>query len=250
MNLKQKDENNDFSFGNEGIRLHVYLAQSGVASRRASEKLIAEGRITVNGAIVSTPGEKVLAQDEVCFDGKLVKREKSLHYLVLNKPPLYICSAFDPQGRPRAQELLPPCKERLYNIGRLDYLSSGLILFTNDGEFAVQIGHPRAKIEKEYLIDSTVVIPDTVIEDFSRGLVIDETLYRAHKIERTGRKSLRIVLIEGKNREIRKVFSHFHLHPKRLQRVRIGPVEIGSLNEGESRPLTEGELNILRSKIW
>ena len=231
--------------GTGPIRLQVFLAHAGLASRRAAEKLIAQGRITVNGVSVSSQGEKVLPTDEVCFDGKVVKIQKRKIYLVLNKPPLYICSSSDPQGRDLALNLLPPCAERLYNVGRLDYRSSGLIIFTNDGDFAARVSHPRTALEKEYLVESTVPIPDKTLEEFSRGILIEGILYRAQEIERTGRKSLRIVLIEGKNREIRRVFSHFHLHPGSIQRVRIGPVLLGSLKEGESRPLTEEELCIL-----
>jgi len=255
LNLKENAEP-------ASMRLQVFLAHAGVASRRAAEKLIADGKITVNGNRVSTPGFKVLPGDDVRFDGQSVKIENRHLYLVLNKPPLYICSSSDPQGRPLALDLLPTYggsggaegsskhSIRLYNVGRLDYLSSGLIIFTNDGEFAARLGHPSAQIEKEYLVDSTVPIPDRVVEEFERGLVIEGILYRAGRIERTGRKSLRVVLIEGKNREIRRVFSHFHLHAQRLQRVRIGPVCLGSLKEGESRPLTAEELAKLRSKTW
>jgi len=227
------------------LRLQVYLAHAGVASRRAAEKLIAEGRITVNGRQVTVPGEKVLPADAVCFDGKPVTAESRLLYLVLNKPPLYISTSSDPQGRPLALDLLPPGPERLYSVGRLDYRSSGLIIFTNDGAFAAHVGHPRAEIEKEYLVDSTVPVPDRAIEEFARGVIVEGVLYRAREIEKTGKKSLRVVLVEGKNREIRRVFSHFHLHPERLQRIRIGPVRLNNLKEGDSRPLTKDELSCL-----
>jgi 23S rRNA pseudouridine2605 synthase len=226
----------------QSLRLQVYLAHAGVASRRASEKLIAEGRVSVNGRIVAAPGEKVSPEDLIRVDGALLRQERVFHYLALHKPPLYICSAADPQGRALAQDLLPrDIKERLYHIGRLDYRSSGLILFTNDGDFAVQIMHPSAEIEKEYLVEASGPIPDKVLEDFVQGVVIDQVFYQAAGIERLGRKSLRIILIEGKNREIRRVFSYFHLHPVRLHRVRIGPVLLGDLPEGASRPLTLGE---------
>jgi len=139
--------------------------------------------------------------------------------------------------------LLPKSSVRLYSVGRLDYRSSGLIIFTNDGDFAAAIGHPRAEIEKEYLIESSVPIPDSVVEEFARGVIIENVLYRARNIEKTGARSLRVILVEGKNREIRRVFSHFHLHVEKLQRIRIGKVNIGNLGEGESRPLTKEELN-------
>ena len=226
----------------EKLRLQVYLAHAGIASRRAAEDLIAQGRITVNGKTITVPGEKVQSGDIVCLDGKEIKPESRLHYLVLNKPPLYICSSSDPQGRPLALDLLPDYPERLYNIGRLDYRSSGLIIFTNDGKFAAHLGHPRAEIEKEYLVESTVPIPDRMLEEFASGIIIEDILYRAREIEKTGPKSLRVVLVEGKNREIRRIFSHFHLHPKSLVRIRIGPVHIGDLSEGQSRSLTKEEL--------
>jgi len=261
LNLKESSDTNAVRAA--PMRLQVFLAHAGIASRRTAETLIAQGKVTVNGKVVSVQGAKVLPGDDVRFEGKSVKIESRLLYLVLNKPPLYICSSRDPQGRPLALDLLPVYKSegsggadekmpklRLYNIGRLDYLSSGLIIFTNDGQFAARLGHPSAEIEKEYLIDSMVPIPDMVVEEFKRGVVIEGIMYKARFIEKTGRKSLRVVLIEGKNREIRRVFSHFHLHPQRLQRIRIGPVCLGSLKEGESRPLTAEELTKLRIKPW
>ena len=244
MSLKENtDAEKDGSAG--AVRLQVFLAHAGIASRRAAEKLIAQGKISVNGRIISAAGEKVFPGDDVRFEGKPVKTESRLLYLVLNKPPLYICSSFDPQGRPLALDLLPPRKERLYNVGRLDYRSSGLIIFTNDGKFAARLGHPSAEIEKEYLIDSTVPIPDSMVEEFARGVIIDNVFYKPKNVEKTGKRSLHVILVEGKNREIRRVFSHFHLHPERLQRIRIGPVCMGELKEGESRPLTTDELNRL-----
>ena len=248
MNLKENSEvsGGELPAGNEdAVRLQVFLAHAGVASRRAAENLIAQGRVTVNGRTVSVPGEKVLPGDEVRFDGQVVLTESRLLYLVLNKPPLYICSSSDPQGRQLALDLLPPHKERLYNVGRLDYLSCGLIIFTNDGNFAAKAGHPSAEIEKEYIVDSTVPISDAVVEEFARGVNVDGVFYKPKSLEKIGRKSLRVVLVEGKNREIRRVFSHFHLHAEKLQRVRIGPVYMGNLMEGKSRPLTGDELSKL-----
>jgi 23S rRNA pseudouridine2605 synthase len=233
------------SNGNEAkppLRLQVYLAHAGAASRRGGEKLITEGRVTVNGRVVTELGAKVLPGDEVRLDGKPVTIESRLHYLALNKPAGYICSSRDPRNRPLALDLLPPCPERLYSVGRLDFLSSGLILFTNDGAFAAKISRPASEIEKEYLVESTVPIPGRMVEEFAGGVLIDGILYRAGEIERTGSRSLRVVLVEGKNREIRRVFSHFHLHPKTLKRIRIGPVKLGNLEEGKCRTLNIGEI--------
>ncbi|WP_304222726.1 pseudouridine synthase [Gracilinema caldarium] len=225
------------------IRLQAFLARCGIASRRASEALILAGRVSVNGTTITELGTKVSEADTVLVDGKAVRLEQQKLYIALHKPAGYICSARDPQGRPLAQDLLPKnITERVYTIGRLDFRSSGLIIFTNDGDFAAALGHPSAELEKEYLVDSTVPIPDSMLEAFSRGIEIEGERYTCASIERLGRKSVRVVLIEGKNREIRRVFSYFHLHPQRLHRVRIGHLLLGSLPEGQSRPLTAEEL--------
>ena len=230
----------------EGIRLQVFLAHAGVASRRAAEGIITEGRVSVNGVIVREQGSKVNSGDIVLLDGKPVQREKNLYYLAMNKPPGYICSSSDPQGRPLAMSLLPAeISERLYNVGRLDFQSCGLIFFTNDGDFSARMGHPRSGMEKEYLVEATGHIPDEVIEAFVKGITIDGEHYQAKLVTRTGSRVIKIVLVEGKNREIRKVFSHYHLHPSRLRRTRIGPVKLGKLAEGASRPLTIQEISFL-----
>jgi 23S rRNA pseudouridine2605 synthase len=231
------------------VRIQVCLAQAGIASRRACETLITEGRVTVNGRVVIL-GEKMLPGDELRLDGRLVQPESRLRYLALHKPPGYLCSSHDPQNRPLALDLLPRnIRERLYSVGRLDYFSSGLIIFTNDGKFAALTGHPRAGIEKEYIVEASGQIPDTVLQAFASGLTIEEVYYQSRDIERLGRKTLRIVLVEGKNREIRRVFSHFHLHPVRLHRIRIGPVLLGALERGESRPLGEQEIQALTDTV-
>ena len=243
-----------------GTRLQVFLAHAGLASRRAAEGIIAAGRVSVNGVVVSAQGSKVFPGDTVLVDGKPLQAESRRCYLALNKPPGYICSSSDPQGRPLALDLLPREKnQRLYNVGRLDFLSCGLIFFTNDGDFAARLGHPGSGLEKEYIVEATGHIPDETALAFERGITIEGEYYRAHTVQRMGSRALRIVLIEGKNREIRRVFSHFHLHPSRLRRVRIGPVKLGSLAEGASRPLTKQELEKLgntsstphkRSNTW
>jgi 23S rRNA pseudouridine2605 synthase len=233
------------------IRLQVFLAHAGVASRRAAEEIIAEGRVSVNGETVSVPGTKVSPGDVVLVDGEPVQAESHRHYFALNKPPGYICSSADPQGRPLALDLLPKENgERLYNVGRLDFLSCGLIFFTNDGDFAARLGHPSSGLEKEYLVEATGHIPDETILAFEKGITIEGEYYQAKTAERTGSRVMRIVLVEGKNREIRRVFSHFHLHPARLRRIRIGPVKLGDLAEGASRPLTTRELADLRGLTW
>ena len=233
----------------KGQRLQVFLAHAGVASRRAAEGLIAAGRVSVNGSVITEQGTKVFAADVVLLDGKPIQTESRLVYLALNKPAGYICSSNDPQGRPLALELLPTdYSERLYSVGRLDFLSSGLIFFTNDGEFAARLGHPGSGLEKEYVVEASGQIPDTVVEEFLRGITIEGVLYKAKEAEKTGRKSMRVVLVEGKNREIRRIFSHFHLHPILLRRIRIGSVKLGNLAEGACRPLAKREISELQGE--
>jgi 23S rRNA pseudouridine2605 synthase len=230
-----------------GQRLQVFLAHAGLASRRAAEGIIAEGRVSVNGVTVSAQGSKVFPGDTVLVDGKSLQAESRRIYLALNKPTGYICSSSDPQGRPLALDLLPAeIHEPLYNVGLLGFLSFGLIFFTNDGDFAARLGHPRSGLEKEYIVEATGHIPDEAVLAFERGITIEGVYYRARTVQRVNSRALRIVLIEGKNREIRRVFSHFHLHPSRLRRVRIGPVQLGNLAEGASRPLSEQEIEKLR----
>ncbi|MCL2266160.1 MAG: rRNA pseudouridine synthase [Treponema sp.] len=225
------------------IRLQVFLSHAGIASRRAAEDIIAKGRVSVNGMIIIEKGSKVKEGDVILLDGKPVHPESQKHYFALNKPPGFICSSSDPQGRPLALSLLPPdIKERLYNVGRLDYQSCGLIFFTNDGSFASRLGHPGSQLEKEYIVEATGVIGDEVLDAFNSGITIDGISYKAKSAQRTGRKSLNIILIEGKNREIRRIFSHFHLHPSLLRRIRIGSVVLGKLLEGSSRSITNKEL--------
>jgi 23S rRNA pseudouridine2605 synthase len=228
------------------IRLQVFLSHAGVASRRAAEEIIASGRVCVNGVTITAQGTKVEEGDTVLLDGKPLYLETEKHYLALNKPPGYICSSSDPQGRPLTLSLLPAAKERLYNVGRLDFLSCGLIFFTNDGAFASRLGHPSCGLEKEYVVEAAGPIPDEAVEAFCTGITIEGVYYKAKTAEKTGRKSMRILLVEGKNREIRRVFSHFHLHPEVLRRIRIGKVSLGDLPEGSSRPLTKKEISELQ----
>jgi 23S rRNA pseudouridine2605 synthase len=230
----------------QGLRLQVYLAHAGIASRRAAEEIIASGRVSVNNVVVREQGSRVYSGDIVLLDGNPVQTESRFIYLALNKPPGYICSSSDPQGRPLAISLLPTVKERLYNVGRLDFMSCGLIFFTNDGSFAARLGHPGSGLEKEYIVEATGHIPDELVQAFEKGISIEDVHYKARSVQRLGSRAIKVVLVEGKNREIRRVFSHFHLHPLRLRRIRIGPVKLEDLAEGESRPLKKFELEALQ----
>ena len=228
--------------GKQEMRLQVYLAHAGVASRRACEKIIAEGRVSVNGTLVTDMGSKVRMGDTVLLDGKPVHPEARKCYVLLNKPAGFVCTLSDEKGRPTAADLLKETySERLYNIGRLDMFSSGAILFTNDGDFAAKIEHPSAQIEKEYVIETAQDFPPELLTRFERGIRVDGIFYKCRSAAAVNRRKLRIVLVEGKNREIRRVLDSFNCTIKRLVRVRIGNLELGTLKAGEFRDLTAKE---------
>jgi len=230
------------------LRLQLWLARAGVASRRQAEAIILAGRVTVDGSVVTELGTKAGPEAEVRVDGKQVFLAGRRVYILLNKPSGYLSAMSDPEGRKLACDLLPAgLGERVYNVGRLDQWSSGLLLFTNDGELARSLSHPSSGVEKEYEVSTDRDIPEAFLEGFMQGLEIDGTRYRAIKARKLGERTARIVLVEGKNREIRRVLEHFGLRALSLRRVRFGPVLIGNLAEGQTRELTEAELEGLRA---
>jgi len=228
------------------IRLQTFLARCGVASRRAAEGLILAGRVAVDGRVVTELGTKVGMGARISLDGKALELEAHKRYLALNKPRGFVSTMDDPEGRPLAASLVKPyVRERIYNVGRLDQWSQGLLLFTNDGDFAARVGHPSSGIEKEYQIRGADEIPASFLDDFRAGLEADGRRYRAEKARLLGPKTARIVLVEGRNREIRRVFASRSIRVESLVRVRIGPVLLGNLAEGAFRELTEEEIALL-----
>lgn len=227
-------------------RLQHYMALCGVASRRGAESIILEGRVKVNGTMVTELGTKVTLADDVWVDGKQIALEETKRYVLLNKPAGYVCSLADEKGRPIAADLLKETySERLYNVGRLDMFSCGLILFTNDGEFAKILSHPSAELEKEYIVDTSVPMPRNLAQDFMSGVRIDDVFYRCKDAVELNSHRMRIVLVEGKNREIRRVFESREVGIKRLMRVRIGNIGVGGLQYGQYRELTSAEVRSL-----
>lgn len=161
----------------------------------------------------------------------------------MNKPAGYVCSNSDEQGRDSAIDLLKEYySERLYNVGRLDMFSSGLIIFTNDGDFAARLSHPSSELEKEYIVDSSLPLPRNLAEEFMHGVRIDGVFYKCKFAKELNSHRMQIVLIEGKNREIRRVFESRNVAIKRLVRVRIGNVEMNKLAPGGHRDLTQEEV--------
>lgn len=230
----------------EPIRLQTYLARSGVASRRASERIITSGRVTVNGALITELGTKVCADDRVCVDGVPVVLEKARRYVLLNKPAGYVCSQSDEKGRACAVDLLRArYRERLYNVGRLDMYSEGAIICTNDGDFAARVSHPSAEIEKEYIVSTVTPLPPRLAEQFQRGTRVDGVFYRARFTAAMSAHQMRVVLIDGKNREIRRVFEDAGVIIRSLVRVRIGCIQLGDLPQGCFRDLAPQEVTAL-----
>ncbi len=226
-----------------GLRLQVFMAHCGLASRRAAEQIILEGRVTVNGQIIKELGTKVSENDEVTVDGKIIQLEENKRYVLLNKPAGFICSLSDEKDRKVAADLLKEkYSERLYNVGRLDMYSKGMVIFTNDGDFAKTLSHPSAEIEKEYIVETSQNVPEDFPEKFEKGIRIENTFYKCRKCQILKPRKLKIVLIEGKNREIRNVLESEGMGTKSLVRVRIGNVLLNELKPGESRDLTQAEV--------
>lgn len=235
-----------------GPRLQAYLAACGIASRRACEDIIRAGRVSLDGRVVTELGTRVPLGARVELDGKTVTPEVRKRYLALNKPAGILSASSDPHGRPVAVDLLKPdVPERVYNIGRLDYDSEGLLLFTNDGDFAGSVGHPSGNIEKEYRVRTDRPIPQDLVKAFLRGIPEGGQILRARSVEAEDERTLRVVLIEGRNREIRRALAAFSLNAVRLIRVRVGPVTLEGLRPGAWRDLTETEReSLLASAVF
>jgi len=236
-------------------RLHKVLAHAGVASRRAAERMILDHRIRVNGALVVELGTQVdPSADRIEVDGRpLARGEARLHYVVLNKPTGVVSTAHDPEGRPTVVDLVH-ASHRLYPVGRLDIDSEGLVLLTDDGELTFRLTHARFGIEKEYHVQ--VACPDfgeQHLEQVRRGVVLDDGLARVKRadlIRTTPRGGLvRIALIEGRQREVRRMLAALGCAVEGLQRVRIGPLRLGDLETGQHRSLPPREVAALRAAV-
>ncbi len=232
------------------MRLQKFLADAGIASRRAGEGVILEGRVTVNGEVIRQLGTKVdPLHDRVLVDGRPIKAKRKI-YVAVNKPPGYICSRSDPEQRKTVQDLFP--KEwgsMLHSVGRLDFKSEGLIFYTNDGDFSLRLTHPRYGVRKKYLVTVKGEVTSDHINTLQKGVYEGEDVLRAEKGRVIkGNKShsvVELILAEGKNREVRRMFEVLGFEVERLQRVQIGPIKLGQLPRGKWRTLTEPEIKSL-----
>ncbi|MFT4039870.1 MAG: pseudouridine synthase [Thermomicrobiales bacterium] len=244
-------EGNETDLAPAGERLQRVLAARGVASRRKSEELIREGRVTVNGKVVSELGTRVLPDAAIRVDGKPVRRQAH-RYVLLNKPSGYITTTSDERDRQTVMELVPN-NPKLNPVGRLDRDTEGLLLFTNDGEVANRVMHPRYGLTKEYVVTTPVKPPESTMQRVRDGLVIDGKLVRPHefRIMRETRDGvlLSVVLHEGMNRVVRRMMEMVGIEVRKLRRDRIGPLSIAGIPRGASRDLTEGEVASLREAL-
>lgn len=235
----------------QGVRLQKVLAQAGVASRRAAEEMIADGRVEVNGEIIIAQGRRVDPEhDEIRVDGSRIPTARRHLYYVLNKPRGVVSTMDDPDGRACLADLEGvPNNERLFHVGRLDTETEGLILLTNDGEFAYRMAHPSYKVLKTYLAEVEGFVDDKVIRRLTKGITLEDGPVRPDSVRlvQAGEtKSLvEVGLHEGRNRIVRRMMDSVAHPVRRLSRTAIGPVRVGRLGVGDMRPLTREELGTL-----
>jgi len=236
------------------MRLQKYLAECGVASRRKSEELIAEGRVRINGDIITKMGVTVDPKtDTVTFDGKRIQPQTNKVYLMLNKPSGFVSTCSDDRGRPTVMELVRDVKERLYPVGRLDFSTEGLLLMTNDGQLANILTHPKHNVEKKYLAVIDSAISDETLKKLEEGVMIDgyKTGRAVFRVMKKGdsRTELLCVIKEGKNRQLRRMFEAVGHNVVYLKRVGVGDIGLGNLKKGAYRRLTKEEIEYLNKLV-
>ena len=239
---------------NEPIRLQKYISQCGIASRRKAEELILQGKVKINGK-TAVLGDKVHDGDKVYVGGKrVIIPKKNYRYIMLNKPRGFITTMSDDRGRKCVAELVRGVGERVYPIGRLDKDSEGMLIFTNDGDFANKVMHPRNSIYKFYRVTVRPDVTEDQLVKLETGVELDgkktapAVVHVLHKEQ--GRVVLEMILHEGKNREIRRMCEALGLEVARLRRTQIGGVKMGMLKQGDWRDLTEKEVkNLLANPL-
>lgn len=233
----------------EGVRLQKVLAQAGVASRRAAEDLIFRGRVEVNGEVVREQGRRVdPTSDTIRVDGRRIPPQRPHQYVVLNKPHGVVSTMEDPQGRPTVADYLGD-RGRLFHVGRLDADTEGLLLLTNDGDFAQRMAHPSFEVPKTYLAEVAGLVNEATLKRLRAGVALEDGPVRvdqAKLIQRAGERSLvRVTLHSGRNRIVRRMFDAVGHPVRKLSRIAVGPVRLGDLKPGAVRDLTREELGAL-----
>ena len=236
-------------------RIQKILSARGIASRRHAEELISAGRITCNGSVCVLGDTADPECDQIMIDGKPIPAASGKIYLMLNKPKGYVTTLSDEKGRKNAAELVAGCGVRVYPIGRLDMDSEGLLLFTNDGEFANKLMHPSHEVEKAYVV-TVDRYSDAAFERVKRPIYLDGYKIKPPKVERIAvsdakkdRATLQILIHEGRNRQVRRMCAAAGMQVKRLMRISEGPLALGDLPTGSWRYLTEQELSIMKNLL-
>lgn len=233
------------------IRLNKFIADAGLASRRHAEQMILEGRVTVNGR-TATIGESVDPErDRIMIDGTGIKKMPARLYLVMNKPREVLCTAADADGRRTVYDLLPDLPSRVHSVGRLDFMSEGLLIFTNDGDLTRLLTHPSGGMEREYEVKLQGPVRDWVLGRLVSGVMLKDGMAKALRVNRLRmartNEWLSITLAEGRYREVRRMFEEVGYNVLKLRRVRFGPIQLGDLPIGRVRELTPSEIDALKS---
>lgn len=233
------------------MRINKYLAEKGIASRRHADEMIAAGRVCVNGKI-ATLGASIEEGDVVLVDGNPVSAEETrLEYYIMNKPKGVVCTVSDDRGRKTVMSLLPETAGRVFPVGRLDYATEGLLLFTNDGDLSYRLTHPKSEIPKTYLVKLEGTLTEKDLNPIRSGIELDGVLTKkckAHIVETHKEYTkVHITITEGKNRQVRRMFEAIGKNVSFLKRVSIGKLKLTGLDRGEVRPLTEEEILYLKN---
>ncbi len=231
-------------------RLQKIISAAGITSRRASEALILNGQVTVNGVVVTELGSKAdPAKDTITVDGKALKISVQRLYILLNKPPGYITALKDGQGRPLVTDLLKEVPDRVYPVGRLDYNTEGLLLLTNDGDWANRLMHPRNEIEKEYHVRVRGKVIDQQLKRMAEGVELEDgkTAPAVVNLVKSGEQNdwISVAIHEGRNRQVRRMCEAVSLSVVRLKRIRYGTLALGTLRAGQFRYLSDAEVREL-----
>ena len=235
-------------------RLQKIISQAGIASRREAEKLIAEGRVAVDGKTVTEQGIKIDPQHhKITVNGKEIKGNEQSVYFLLNKPKGYLSTVKDDRGRKTVIDLLPEVRERIFPVGRLDYNTEGLLLLTNDGQLMNALIHPRGEIEKTYIASVSGEITAEKLERLRNGVELEDGLTAPAKVRvldndpKTGKTKIEVIIHEGRNRQVRRMFSAVGCEVKGLKRSEFAGLNLSGVKRGEYRALSDEELLYLQS---
>jgi pseudouridine synthase len=232
-------------------RIQKILARAGIASRREAERMVIEGRVTVNGKVVDELGFKAdSSKDHIKVDGKRLARFEPKIALLLNKPRGYVSTVKDPKGRPTVMDLLRNVKWRVYPVGRLDFDAEGLLLLTNDGDFTYLLSHPKFSIPRTYLVKVRGVPEEERLTRLKRGVMLEDGKAKAVSVQLLRRREknswIQVVVTEGRNRLVKRMFSAIGYPVLKLKRVGFGPIRLGDLRIGQFRYLTPEEIEKVR----